>query len=180
MLGKIFNNVTIKLIDSIALNPSHIRDIAEKLNTSPGYIHTIVSFLKKENLIIKKKEKNRKIIYINNKNALIKNIRSLINIEKLRKSKSFNKLVKYGPAGIYGSFANGTNDKNSDLDLWIYTNKKLISFQNMLRNLENELDTKVNLLILNKNKISELKKEDHEFYIRLKLTSIVFGEDIFD
>ena len=179
MLGKIFNKTTMELIDLIALNPTHIRDIAEKLNASPGHVHSIIQSLKKNNLILEKREKNRKIIYINNKNALIKNIRSLINIEKLRKTKSFNKLVKYGPAGIYGSFANGTNDAHSDLDLWICTNKKLMEFQDTLRGLENELNVKANLLVLNRNKISELKKEDREFYMRLKLTSILFGEDIF-
>ena len=169
-----------QLIDFIALNPTHIRDIAEKLNASPGHIHNIIQFLKKNQLTMEKKEKNKKIIYINNGNVLIKSVRSLINLEKLLKTKSFNKLNKIGPVGVYGSFANGTNDKNSDLDLWVYTNKKLISFQNILRNLEQELDTKVNLLTLNKNKINELRKGDYEFYIRLKLTSIKFGDDIFD
>lgn len=180
MLDKIFNKVTIEVIDFLALNPTHIRDIAEKLNTSPGYIHSIIQLLKKDCLIIEKKQKNRKIIYINNKNPRTKKIRSLINMEKLLESKNFNKLMKKGPVGVYGSFAQGANDKDSDLDIWLYTNKKLISFQNILRNLEDELNIKANLLILNRNKINELKKGDFEFYIRLKLTSITFGEDIFD
>ena len=129
---------------------------------------------------MEKKEKNKKIIYINNGNVLIKSVRSLINLEKLLKTKSFNKLKKIGPIGVYGSFANGTNDKDSDLDLWIYTNKNLMGFQDTLRELENELNVKANLLVLNRNKISELKKDDREFYMRLKLTSTLFGEDIFD
>lgn len=180
MLDKIFNRTTMQLIDFIAMNPTHIRDIAEKLNASPGHIHKVIQFLKKNNLILEKKEKNRKIIYINGKNTLIKKIRSLINLEKLLKTKSFNILKKLGPAGVYGSFASGTNDVNSDLDLWIYTDKKLMDFQNILRELENELNVKANLLALNRNKISELKKGDREFYTRIKFTSIVFGEDIFD
>ena len=180
MLEKIFNATTLKLIDFLALNPTHIRDIAEKLDTSPGYVHNILSFLKKEGIVTEKKEKNRKIICLNNKNFLIKHIRSLINIEKLLKAPGLNKLRKIGPIGIYGSFANGTNDKNSDVDLWLYTNKKLISFQNIVRDLENELNARVSLLILSKNKLNELKKGDNEFYIRLKLTSVIFGDDIFD
>jgi len=180
MLDRIFNKTTMELIDLLALNPTHIRDIAEKLNASPGHIHHIIQFLKKNELILEKREKNRKIICINSKNTLIKKIRSLINMGKLLETKSFNRLRELGPIGIYGSFAQGTNDKDSDLDVWVYTDKKLISFQNVLRELENDLSIRANLLILNRNKISELKKEDREFYIRLKLTSILFGEDIFD
>ena len=52
MLGKIFNKTTMELIDLLALNPTHIRDIAEKLKTSPGYVHNILQFLKNNNLII--------------------------------------------------------------------------------------------------------------------------------
>ena len=180
MLDKIFNRTTMQLMDIIAMNPTHIRDIAERLDASPGHIHNIIQFLKENDLILEKKEKNRKIIYINSKNALIKKIRSLINIWKLLETKSFNRLRRFGPIGVYGSFANGTNDEHSDMDLWVYTDEKLISFQDILRALENEVNVKENLLVLNRNKISELKKEDREFYMRIKLTSTIFGEDIFD
>jgi hypothetical protein len=44
--------------------------------------------------------------------------------------------------------------------------------------LEKEMKRKVNLLVLSQEKINKLKKQDPEFYIRLKLTST--GDDIFD
>lgn len=180
MIEKLFNKTTIELIDLIAKEPTHIRDIAERLNTSPGYIVSIIKFLKKNDFLKEKKVKNRKIISLNDKNLYVSKVRSLINLENISRNNYFKKLIKLGTAGIYGSYANGTDDKLSDIDLWVYTNRKSLEIQGMITNLEKDIKRKINFIVLNKDKIKNLKNRDYEFYIRLKLTSMVFGEDIFD
>jgi len=180
MLEKIFNKRTIQLIDLISKEPAHIRYIAEKLGASPGYIDSIIKFLRKNDLVKEKKVKNRKIISLNPNSIFLRNIRSLINIEKISKNVDFKRLLKIGEVGTYGSYANGTDDSLSDIDIWIYTKRKMLYVQDITTKLEKSIGKKVNFIILNKDKLKDLEKNDYEFYIRLKLTSIVFGEDIFD
>lgn len=180
MIENLLNKTAISLIDLIAKEPTHIRDIAEKLNTSPGYIFSIIQSLKKDNFLKEKKVKNRKIIYLNDKDIHLGRIRSLINLENIGRTNNFKKLIKIGTVGIYGSYANGTDDKLSDIDLWIYTNKKSLEIQKIVTSLEKDMNRKINFLVLNKDKVNDLKNNDYEFYIRLKLTSLIFGDDVFD
>lgn len=164
------NNIQIlKIIDK---EPLHIRDIADKLDISPGSVHKFVKLLKKNVLIKEVKQKNKVIISLNRDNQIIKQIKIIINFSDIINARAYNKLKKLGKIGVYGSFANGTNDKDSDLDIWIKTEKKEMELRPIIRDLEKQLNIKVNPLILTKTKIESLKKNDPEFYIRLKLTSI--------
>jgi len=164
------NNVKIlKLIDKESL---HIRDIADKLNISPGSVHKLIKILKKDCVIKEIKEKNRLIIDLNRESPITKEIKSIINFNDWINSSAYKKLKKIGNLGLYGSFANGTNDSGSDLDVWIKTEKKELEIRPVIRELEKELNIQVNPLILTKKKINLLKKNDPEFYTRLKLTSV--------
>jgi predicted nucleotidyltransferase len=162
----------IRIIQLIDKEPLHIRDIADKLKISPGSAHKLASLLKKEGLVKEIKQKNRIILSINNEKSIIKEIKRVINFSDIINAKAFERLSRLGSLGIYGSFADGTNDKESDLDLWIKTEKKELELRQTIRELENEMKVKVNLLILTKSRLESLKKNDPEFYLRLQLTSI--------
>lgn len=169
---KIFTKKNIEIIKLIDKEQHHIRDIADKLNISPGSVHKLVKLLKKDNLIKEIKEKNRIKIILNKDNEIVKQIKVIINFNDIINTTTYRKFKKLGSIGIYGSYANGTNDIDSDLDIWIFTEKKELKIRPIIRELEKELNVKVNLLLLNKQKISSLEKNDPEFYTRLQLTSI--------
>ena len=169
---KLLTKNNIKIIKLIDKDELHIRDIADKLKISPGSVHKLIKLLKENNLIKETKQKNRIIINLNKDNIRIKQIKVMINFNDLINASAYKKLKKFGKTGIYGSFANGTNDKESDLDLWIKTNKKELELRPVIHELEKQLNIKVNPLILTESKINSLKKNDFEFYMRLKLTSI--------
>jgi len=107
------------------------------------------------------------------KQDTLKKIKSLINMCSLMGNPNFKKLQNIGNIGIYGSFA------ENNINMWLYTEKNNQKIQEIARELEKDMKKKLNLLILNKKKIENLKKNDYEFYTRLKLTSIQFGNDIF-
>ncbi len=180
MLSEIFTKKTLKILELLFTQQTHIREIADKIDSSPGFVHTKIQLLKKHNLVKETKIKNRKVIQINHNNLTLIKIKSLINIAKLTSSKNYRKLGRIGKIGVYGSFAEGTDDANSDIDLWLFTNKNSLQFASDIRSLEKEIGKKINLLILNNNKIKEFKKHDYEFYIRLKLTSVTNYGGIFD
>ncbi|MFH1053692.1 MAG: nucleotidyltransferase domain-containing protein [Candidatus Woesearchaeota archaeon] len=162
----------IEILELIDRESLHIRDISDRLNISPGSVHKLIKILRKEDLISETKQKNRIIIKSKKENPIIIEIKRLINLNKLLDSRAYKRLKTNGKIGIYGSFAQGKNDQESDLDLWVYTPKKEIELRPIFRDLEKELSIRVNPLILTKSKIDTIKKNDNEFYLRLKLTSI--------
>lgn len=162
----------VKILELIDKEKLHIREVADRLKISPGTVHKLVQTLKKEKLIIEKQHKNKKIIELNKNNFLTRELKRIINLNKIINIPAYKKLRKYGKTGIYGSFANGTNDSESDLDIWVEAEKKEGELRPLIKELEKQAGVKVNLLILAKAKIEMLQKNNPEFFLRLKLTSI--------
>lgn len=171
-LISILTRNNIRIIKLLNKEKLHIREIADKLNISPSSVHKLIKFLKKQNALKEIKEKNRLVIELNQENEFLIQIKKIINFNDLINSKAYNKLKSLGKIGVYGSFAKGTNDLGSDIDIWFLTNKKELELRPLLRQLELELGNKVNVLFLSDKKIKQLKTDDYEFYIRLKLTSV--------
>ncbi len=168
----LFTKTNLKILKLIDKEPLHIRELADRLKISPASVHKFAKILKKEDLAKEVKQKNMKIIRLNKENPLVKQLKSLINLDSIINTHGYKELKKFGTIGIYGSFANGTNDNESDLDIWVCTEKKEVELRPIARELEKQMNTKVSLLILSKSKIESLRKNDPEFYTRLKLTSI--------
>lgn len=173
---RLLTKTNIQIIRIIDKESMHIRDIADELRISPGTVHKLISLLKANNMASETRKKNRSIISLNKENAMIKEIKRLINLNDFMNTKAYDKLKKTGRIGIYGSYANGTNDNESDLDIWIRTEKKEMELRPIIRAMEQEMKTRINPLILTEQKLSQLKRNDPEFYTRLILTSI--GEKI--
>lgn len=169
---KILTGNGIRILKLINNEAFHIREIADTLNISPGSVHKFIKLLKSCGLIKESRQKNCMMIHLNKDNLVVKHIKAIINLNDLLNATAYNDLKKLGEVGIYGSFANGTNDKESDLDMWIKTDIKELELRPTIRKLEKQLNIKVNPLILTKQKIESFKKNDPEFYIRLKLTSV--------
>lgn len=169
---RLFTKNNIRIIRLIDKEELHIRDIADRLKISPGSVHKLVKLLKANSLIKEVKLKNRVIIKLDRDSSMIRQLKAVMNFNDLINSAAYKKLRKLGRIGAYGSFASGANDKDSDLDLWIKTDKKELELRPLIRELEKQLDIKVNPLVLTQTKINSLKENDPEFYTRLKLTSI--------
>ena len=171
-ISELFTKNNIRILKLIAKERLHVRDIAEKLDISPATVHNFAKKLKEEGLLKEEKDKNRIILRLNNNHPLIKQARTILNYQDFIKTKTYKKLKKIGEMGIYGSYAEGTDDAQSDLDLWMKTDKKELELRPLIRELEEELRTKVSLLVLTKEKIKSIEKNDSEFFMRLKLTSV--------
>ena len=105
----------------------------------------------------------------------------LINITLLEASLSFPDWAR--GIGIYGSWARGTNTIESDLDLWIivknYHPDLEFTIAEFEHNLSNTLECEVHSLILTKEKLKNISKEDPPFYSRLMNDTItLMGENL--
>jgi predicted nucleotidyltransferase len=107
-------------------------------------------------------------------------IKLLLNLERIDLS-----ALSLGSArglGLYGSWARGTNHQESDLDVWIRADS--LPPESVLARLQKDLsqqtDSEVNLLVLTPEKLERLKREDPPFYNSLVLNSITLIGDSFE
>lgn len=177
---RVFSESNIRVLKLVAGHDSlHIREIAEKAKMNPATAHSAIKLFKEFDFVSEKRIKNKKAVFINRENIILKKIRSFLNIYEILNNKHFKTLQERGIVGIYGSFARGEDAAESDIDLWMYSGKKLDSMKlkNITRELEKAFGKEVKLLLLDDEKIRKIKRDDPEFYFRLKLTSV--GEDVF-
>ena len=82
--------------------------------------------------------------------------------------------------GVYGSFARGENTEDSDLDIWIvvdsYPNEREVA--RVEKEISKETGKQTHLLILTREKIERLRKEDPVFYCELVNSFVIWGEGI--
>ena len=133
----------------------HIRELARLTKLSSSGIIKIVRKLKKEHLLISKRNKIIEEIKpdFNGRFLLVKR---LYNIYSLNESGLLSYLKKFYelPKAIilFGSYSIGTDTEKSDIDLAIITNNKSIPDLNKF---EKKLTRKINIHIININNIGK-------------------------
>ena len=77
--------------------------------------------------------------------------------------------------GIFGSWAQGTNTFESDLDIWIKVDAYPSEYQmaRFQRDISTIVGTEVNMLVLTPEKMKSIKMADQPFYNSLLRTSIM-------
>jgi predicted nucleotidyltransferase len=111
--------------------------------------------------------------------ALSRAVKLLLNLERI--DLSTLSLGSAGGMGLYGSWARGTNHQEGDLDVWIRADRQPpeSDLARLQRDLIQQADCEVNLLVLTPEKLERLKKEDKPFYNSLVMNSVTLkGEPI--
>jgi predicted nucleotidyltransferase len=176
---KIYNKTNWKILEAVKYERLNLRDIARKLGMSPAAIHNNLRILGGLNLVIIEKDKNQHLVIPNTGNFYYRSIMRVMNYRKIQGCKAFGALEKLGTVGVYGSYAAGTDEKGSDIDLFIFTEAREFEVRAAANKLSRQLNKEISLLMLNRRKLDSLKKNDYEFYMRLKLQAIMFNGDIF-
>lgn len=170
----------VAVVRFIVNNPTQtfrVRNLSKTLKLSPAHLSRILKQLMRLKII--------KNDAVDLQNPLVRTIKLLFNIEKLTEIKLVESAKKLIPnlrgIGIYGSWATGTNYEDSDLDLWIKTDKvadeRNVAKLNSL--LIKRIGKEITILTLWPEKIKNLKERDEVFYYSLIFGSIImFGEGI--
>lgn len=174
MLSKLLSSKErIKVLEYVIYRDSFkVTEVSKELSLSKGFVSEYLNFLY-ENKII---GKNKAYKYKNN--PLTNSIKLMLNINKINISKIKKSFIK--GIGLYGSWADGTNMYDSDLDIWIKTDKypdenEMAIISKTLRQMTN---SEVQLLVLTPAKLEQIKK-DKPFFSSLYYKSIIlWGEPI--
>ncbi|MFH1752272.1 MAG: nucleotidyltransferase domain-containing protein [archaeon] len=179
LLSKLFSSEerlkALQIILSNETNGIKVRETARKVHASPSLVFTTVELLKKEGVI-----KKGKIDLFNPKT---KTIKLTLNMQKLQD----NKLIEFirkeikdcKGIGLYGSWAQGINTVDSDIDLWIKSeNEDYLKETKIKKHIEKKLGQEANLLFLSEKKLKQLKEKNFVFYCMLFNSFVLWGEGV--
>jgi predicted nucleotidyltransferase len=182
MLSKIFSTKQREMIlDHMLNNPSagyRVRELSKNFAVSVGSVSQFLSLLKENRILIRKGD----VFYADTKSALTKALKIILNVGKIEFA-VLKKVPGFLGVGLYGSWANGTNKEDSDIDIWLKIKERIGEevVAGVSRQLNNKVNRKVQLLVLDPDKIEFLKKEDPIFFYSLVFGSIViYGEVLED
>lgn len=165
----------------VTARSSYTHELAKILSISPPHVNRLCNKLKKEGVLISSIQNNRKLFELNYRSSLARELLRLLTIMNVKQSKNFHKLASLTPFGIYGSFAEGKQQKESDLDIWVYASRsKEKAIRIILNDIEKEWGHAVNVIYLDDNRIQDLRSKDSEFYLRLRIQSITEWGEIFE
>jgi predicted nucleotidyltransferase len=167
-----------RILEYILNNPTKkigVRDVARILHLSPAHVSRTLKDFRANDIVSDN--------IVNLANPLVRSLKVFLNIKLVQEKGIVNKLTtaKISGAGIYGSWANGTNYEDSDLDIWIKVKKhpgemKIASISGELRK---ALEKRVQILVLTPERIRRLKDRDPTFHYSLVHGSInLWGETI--
>ena len=175
---KIFpRNKTDLIISYILEHPNSIArvvEIARVLHLNKGNASLTLGMLEREGLV-----KNRQVDL---KNPITRALKILITTQKFSEVKVLKILKEVAlSAGIYGSSARGTDTEDSDIDIWIKPRLKISSMKSLKlsKELEDVIGKRIQIVILDEDKVNSIKRASSNFYYSLVFGSIIiFGDDI--
>lgn len=152
-----------------------VRALARTAKVSPALVSCTIAILKKGGAV--------KGDRIDPLHPSVKAIKIMLNMEKIESTRliqTIRMLFKdCGGMGLYGSWANGTNSKDSDLDLWAKTesgsDEKIIRLRRIIKQ---KIGVEANIIVLTKKRLKELKENDFVFYCALHNSFVLWGEGI--
>ncbi len=165
----------------IASQRSYTHELARSLNISAAHINRLCNQLEKLGVLKSSKKQNKKNYELSYASVLTRELLRFDTVIRIKQSKHFRRLSASFRWGVFGSFAEGRQDRNSDLDVWINTSlKNAPEIRPILNNIAEEWGHEVNVIYLDEKKSTALSERDREFFLRLKIQSITEWGDVFE
>ena len=166
----------ITLLRTVLVLPAcTVQQIATKTGLSKGLVSPYLVLLEHEGLL-EKKERTYTLKF----SPLTMSVKRLLNIDLV--TSVFKKPAWAIGIGMYGSWADGTNTEESDIDLWVYSDNlpRGTAVAEMEREISRTLSAEVHVLILNLDKIATMKKSDEPFYRSFMKQSVTLEGELPD
>jgi predicted nucleotidyltransferase len=137
-----------------------VQQVAGKAGISKGLVSQYLALLEREGLLARNDDRTYRVI----PSARTAAIKRILNIDRVLAF--FKKPAWALGTGMYGSWAEGTNTEESDLDLWVFVKKAPAgtAVAETERTVSRALSVEVHLLVLNREKAENMKKTDEPFY----------------
>ncbi|MEK6926377.1 MAG: nucleotidyltransferase domain-containing protein [Nanoarchaeota archaeon] len=155
----------------------YVRELARRIKVNHTSVSQHLKILVKEGLLKIEKEE----IYPKYKVAASQKffyIKQFYNLEKIRESFIIEVLqhqYDFPTIVIFGSYAQGIDNKNSDIDLFVLTNIKE-KFKGKIEEYEKKLNREISLHFFTKKEFEEAKKKNKELINNIANGIVVGGQ----
>jgi predicted nucleotidyltransferase len=149
--------------------------LAKELELSKGLISKYLDILDKFGIVNKSKR-----FRVNLEDPITRSLKIFFNLRRIDLGRIKKNRHVLG-IGLYGSWATGTNTRDSDVDIWLKLDKRLSEdiVAGFSADISRKTGYEVSILILTPDRIKRLRNEDRIFYHSLVFGSILlWGEDI--
>ena len=143
----------------------YLRETARILKMDPMTVKRSLDILVKDKLLIKFEEKNRILYQANMENTSLRYLKISYNLSLLKEKKLvdfiISKMKSVTSIMLFGSFAKGENDNNSDIDIVVISTSK----DKPTSEVSKLLNRDVNLLNFSASEWSKQSKTNRAFYL---------------
>jgi predicted nucleotidyltransferase len=150
---------------------STVNEISLSANVNKGLVSIFIRKLVDFNIL---KKKGRIISPV--ESSFTKQIKVLLNLEKIRNLE----FTEIQGMGLFGSWADGTNFQDSDIDMWLKLEKEQpLLIGTLIQKISRATGKEPDLLILTEERWINIKENDKPFFDKIINNNItVFGEDL--
>ncbi len=166
MLNKLFTSKTrVELLSLLLFNDDrdyHLRKIAKVINAHPSIVSIELENLLTIGIVTKKKKANLLLYSIDKKCVFLNDLKNIF-----IKTDYFGTLIKKELTAnvkyclIYGSFAKGTENSNSDIDLLIVSEMKEDIVLKIIQKIEDSTNREINFVLWNEKTFKTKAKDNH-------------------
>jgi predicted nucleotidyltransferase len=153
----------------------HEREVVRTAKVSKGSANKILRLLADQGFLTRER-KGRMVFYsLNRAEAVVKQFKTLSNVYLL---KGLTDRMKEGSRRIvlFGSCAQGTDTKDSDIDLFVLTSTKNV-IRRQIRDFNRTSDRKVAPVVIDTNELTTLKQEDKPLYENVQRGIVLWEKD---
>ena len=159
-------------------NEFYLREMAKKAGISPSVASGIMEWLVKNRFVERKNIGNLSIFRADYGHNTFKHFKIAMNMLKLENSGFVDYISLFEPFSVvlYGSFARGEDDENSDIDILIISNRNNLY---ELQKFEKQLENKINVQVFTPKKWESKTKFDKPFHERVVIEGItLYGQTV--
>lgn len=146
----------------------YIKEVARILSISPGSVSTAVKFFNDEGLLIREDDDRVHPYRLNQDHPLAAPLRKAYGLLVVLSSRPVERLLDADGSvisvALYGSYADGSYDELSDVDLLIVSSTRRDAMLEAVAELESELGRPVNASIFKLSEWRELQENRDVFY----------------
>jgi len=154
----------------------HLREFARIHKISPTTAGKILENLRKDNYLLKKKERGHLLYRANTDSVEYKYLKAFYNVSKINDSGLVDFLVdefNYPEAIVlFGSYAKSENTPKSDIDIFVLSE---IKKEPEVSRFEKALKCKIQLFSANRTKFNQMTKESKELLNNILNGKILYG-----
>lgn len=170
MFGRL-SFVTPKLLEILyffASNPLgefHVREVVRRTGVSLGAVSQIVRRLHKYGLLVREKRGRMLFYRLNMESAVARQFKVLFNVSLLdglvgEVKEDCERVV------LFGSCAEGTNVKDSDVDLFVFTSNVGV-IRDKVSGYEKKIGKRISAIVVDSGGLAKMKNDDKPLYDRI-------------